>query len=352
MQPGGYRREARGGGDRNDVRLNRPPRRAVHKAVNCCTEHVLVSALEEAREADRRLDAGDATGELMGIPISVKDCFFQRGCLATCGTAVRTTDRRDEDGPLIAALREAGAIPLVRTNVPQSLMVPETQNNIWGCTNSPWDEKRSPCVAGAVPYGRRARAYTPLTRHAPPSSLQRWQQRWGGRSCRRPWLTPGPRDRHWGEHSNPGAFLWCGRVQADPTANHPQRLFRSSPRRRERPGGYSARRRAHWPLCGRPRLCHPPMAVGERVPARPDGPAVAVGCGGVREQRAPSYRVRPLGASGPCPRHLTPSRPCQDLRVGSLLPSLTPLSAGGARGGGSTAGRGPRGAACGSAAAS
>lgn len=134
----------------------------MHKAINCCTEHCLKSALEEAREADRRLDAGEGVGELTGIPISVKDCFDQRGCLATCGTAVRSAARCVEDGPLVAALRDAGAIPLVRTNVPQSLMVPESQNNIWGCTSNPWNGQRSPCVAHRPTAHAHAHSLTSL----------------------------------------------------------------------------------------------------------------------------------------------------------------------------------------------
>lgn len=40
-------------------------------------------------------------------------------------------------------LRDAGAIPFVRSNVPQALMLPETDNNVWGRTSNPWDVSRS-----------------------------------------------------------------------------------------------------------------------------------------------------------------------------------------------------------------
>jgi Asp-tRNA(Asn)/Glu-tRNA(Gln) amidotransferase A subunit family amidase len=50
----------------------------------------------------------------------------------------------DEDGPMVAALRGAGAIILGKTNVPQTLGVVETDNAIWGRTNNPWDLTRTP----------------------------------------------------------------------------------------------------------------------------------------------------------------------------------------------------------------
>ncbi len=51
---------------------------------------------------------------------------------------------RTDDGVYVRLLREAGFIPFARTNVPQSLMVPETDNAIFGRTDNPWDAARTP----------------------------------------------------------------------------------------------------------------------------------------------------------------------------------------------------------------
>jgi fatty acid amide hydrolase len=48
------------------------------------------------------------------------------------------------DAPLVARLRQAGAIILGKTNVSQLLMYVESDNPVYGRTNNPWDPERSP----------------------------------------------------------------------------------------------------------------------------------------------------------------------------------------------------------------
>ena len=56
---------------------------------------------------------------LEGVPISVKDSITQRGYSATCGTEVRCGIVHEQDSLLVTLVRDQGAIPFVRTNVPQ-----------------------------------------------------------------------------------------------------------------------------------------------------------------------------------------------------------------------------------------
>jgi hypothetical protein len=80
---------------------------------------------------------------LWGVPISVKDQIDQDGADSTCGVAARCFKPR-KDGYVVKSLRQAGAIPFVRSNVPQLLMLPESENFIWGVAKNPWDPKRTP----------------------------------------------------------------------------------------------------------------------------------------------------------------------------------------------------------------
>ena len=66
-----------------------------------------------------------AIGLLEGLPISIKDQFDQKDADCTMGLAVNTFSPKEEDGLLLKMLRDEGAIPFVRTNVPQLLMLPE-----------------------------------------------------------------------------------------------------------------------------------------------------------------------------------------------------------------------------------
>ena len=117
-------------------------------ALNCVTEQFFDEAMEAAKEADERWDAARSRGEnvplLLGIPFSVKDQFHQRGADSTCGLAAKCEQPQATDGLLVELLRDAGAIPFVRSNVPQCLMLPESKNNIWGSSSNPHDVTRTP----------------------------------------------------------------------------------------------------------------------------------------------------------------------------------------------------------------
>jgi len=123
---------------------------AIGSLTAAVTEAMYTEALETARQVDQRI-ARRRSGQdsskplpLEGLPISVKDTFDQRGADTTCGFAVRCFQPSQEDGLLLQCMREAGAIPFVRTNVPQALMVPESSNIIWGCARNPWSLDRTP----------------------------------------------------------------------------------------------------------------------------------------------------------------------------------------------------------------
>ena len=88
--------------------------------------------------------AAAARGPLWGMAVSIKDQFTQRGTDSTCGAAARAFKPAARDGLLVQALRWAGACCYVRTNTPQLLMMPETENALWGRTDNPWDGSRTP----------------------------------------------------------------------------------------------------------------------------------------------------------------------------------------------------------------
>jgi fatty acid amide hydrolase len=109
---------------------------------------VVVRRFEEARReadaADARRVRGEALGPLHGIPFTVKDQFDLAGSPTTFGVARLNGRIAGRDSAMVAALRAAGAIVLGKTNVPQTLGAWETDNNIFGRTNNPWDLNRTP----------------------------------------------------------------------------------------------------------------------------------------------------------------------------------------------------------------
>lgn len=107
-------------------------------------------ALQEARAADDRQARGMPLGPLHGVPITVKECFQVRGLPTTLGLTHQVRRIDSQDGLLVQRLRNAGAILLGKTNVPQLMFCHETSNPVYGQTLNPINPER---VAGGSSGG-------------------------------------------------------------------------------------------------------------------------------------------------------------------------------------------------------
>jgi len=110
----------------------------VNGRLNAVVWPMFAQARQQAQEADRRRIAGDPLGPLHGVPFTVKECFYVAGTPATIGLPAWRDHRSQEDGPPVAALRQAGAIVLGKTNVPQLMIWHESDNPLYGRTANPW----------------------------------------------------------------------------------------------------------------------------------------------------------------------------------------------------------------------
>jgi Asp-tRNA(Asn)/Glu-tRNA(Gln) amidotransferase A subunit family amidase len=97
-----------------------------------------------ARRAEDAVMSGQPLAPLHGVPVSVKSSIAVAGMKIEAGTKLRSGQHATEDAPLVTRLRNAGAIVLGVTNTPELLMAWETDNLIYGRTNSPWDLDRTP----------------------------------------------------------------------------------------------------------------------------------------------------------------------------------------------------------------
>jgi Asp-tRNA(Asn)/Glu-tRNA(Gln) amidotransferase A subunit family amidase len=98
----------------------------------------------EARAAEAAVMNSDVLGPLHGVPISIKSSIDVAGFRCEAGTRLRAGHVATQDAPLVARLRQAGAIVLGTTNTPELLMAWETDNLLYGRTNSPWNLERTP----------------------------------------------------------------------------------------------------------------------------------------------------------------------------------------------------------------
>jgi Asp-tRNA(Asn)/Glu-tRNA(Gln) amidotransferase A subunit family amidase len=101
-------------------------------------------ARQQALLAEAAVRDGRELGVLHGVPLSIKSSIEVGGLRWEAGTKLRAGVRGERDAPLVARLRQAGAIILGVTNAPELLMAWETDNLLYGRTNNPWDLTRTP----------------------------------------------------------------------------------------------------------------------------------------------------------------------------------------------------------------
>lgn len=101
-------------------------------------------ARRAARDAEDAVMHAKPVGPLHGVPISIKASISVAGLRCEAGTRLRSGLIAEQDAPLVVRLKNAGAIILGVTNTPEFLMAWETDNLLYGRTNSPWDFSRTP----------------------------------------------------------------------------------------------------------------------------------------------------------------------------------------------------------------
>lgn len=115
----------------------------VDPLLNAVVVPLFESAIEAATAADERQARGEALGPLHGVPVTIKECFHVAGTPATIGITTRKKELSPCDAPLVTALKEAGAIVLGKTNLPQLMLLHECDNPVYGRTNNPWNLERT-----------------------------------------------------------------------------------------------------------------------------------------------------------------------------------------------------------------
>jgi amidase len=99
-------------------------------------------ALLEAEQAEARLKAGEER-PLLGVPIALKDEVDLAGELTTRGTDA-FPEPAGRDSEMVRRLREAGAIVVGKTLLPELAICGFTESATWGVTRNPWDPQRTP----------------------------------------------------------------------------------------------------------------------------------------------------------------------------------------------------------------
>nr|WP_281377697.1 amidase [Saccharopolyspora hordei] len=99
--------------------------------------------VEQARERDRELDRGERRGWMHGFPVAVKDLSDAAGLPTTKGSPLLADSVAEADALHVRRMREAGAIVIGKTNVPEFGLGSHTFNPVFGTTLNPYDTTRS-----------------------------------------------------------------------------------------------------------------------------------------------------------------------------------------------------------------
>uniref|UniRef100_A0A060SX79 amidase n=1 Tax=Blastobotrys adeninivorans TaxID=409370 RepID=A0A060SX79_BLAAD len=107
-------------------------KRAIEAQRDCnpLTEILIKDAAQWANKANK-------SGPLAGFPISFKDTVAFAGYDSCMGYSKKCFRPAINDAPMVRLLRDAGAVPFVKTNVPYTLLSFECYNDVWGVTENP-----------------------------------------------------------------------------------------------------------------------------------------------------------------------------------------------------------------------
>jgi amidase len=95
--------------------------------------------MAQALAADDSLAKGNSLGPLHGLPVAVKDLHETRGIRTTFGSPLMRDNVPDFDCLLVERERNAGAILIGKTNVPEFGLGSQTFNPVFGATHNPYD---------------------------------------------------------------------------------------------------------------------------------------------------------------------------------------------------------------------
>lgn len=101
-------------------------------------------ALKKAKEVQEKIDAGELTGPLMGVPVAIKDNMCTEGLLTTCSSKILGNFVPTFSSEAVLNLEKAGAVILGKTNMDEFAMGSTTETSAFGETKNPWNPEHVP----------------------------------------------------------------------------------------------------------------------------------------------------------------------------------------------------------------
>lgn len=120
-------------------------------------------ARQAAADSDARRAAGQKRGPLDGVPVAVKDNIAVAGQPRTIGAAAFNDTISIADAPVVARLRDAGAVILGTLNMHEGALGATTDNHFWGRCDNPTAPGHTPGGSSGGSAAAIAAGFVPVT---------------------------------------------------------------------------------------------------------------------------------------------------------------------------------------------
>lgn len=112
--------------------------------LNCYVTFDREAALSAAKEAQKKIEAGELTGPLAGVPIAIKDNMCTEGVFTTCSSKILGNFIPQFSSEAVKRIEEAGAVVIGKTNMDEFAMGSTTETSAYGPTKNPWNTEHVP----------------------------------------------------------------------------------------------------------------------------------------------------------------------------------------------------------------
>ena len=117
---------------------------AMEPSINAYVTVDREGALKSADEVQQKIDAGELTGPLAGVPVAIKDNMCTEGLLTTCSSRILYNFVPTFSSEAVLNLKKAGAVILGKTNMDEFAMGSTTETSFYGPTKNPVNTEHVP----------------------------------------------------------------------------------------------------------------------------------------------------------------------------------------------------------------
>lgn len=111
---------------------------------NCYVTVDEEGAVRQAEKIQARIDSGELTGPLAGVPVAIKDNMCTRGLRTTCSSRILENFVPEYSAEAVDRLQAAGAVIIGKTNMDEFAMGSTTETSAFGITRNPWNPEHVP----------------------------------------------------------------------------------------------------------------------------------------------------------------------------------------------------------------